>query len=104
MIGQEAIEELAERIAIEKCSTNHAEFFDVENAAVNQRFFDDRQAQSAGVNEAVAERYREHDAQSVFAKKRINVRRRRTGLRHCHFVPLHPTSEQLARSQSDRPI
>ncbi len=73
VIGKKSVEELAQSVAVKKCRADRAELLDRVDAVVDDRFLDDRETQPAGINEAVAERYRQHHAYAVPAKFCIDV-------------------------------
>ena len=65
MICGEAVQQLAERITIEQRRANQPQVFHREYALVDQRLFDDREAEAAGIDKAVAERNGQHHPNSI---------------------------------------
>ena len=73
MICGKTVEKLAACITVVQRCTDHAQFIDCEYAVVDQRFFNNIEAEAAGIDKAIAERDREHDADSVLPEGRAHV-------------------------------
>ncbi len=74
VIGEEAVRQLADSIGVEQCGTDEAEVGGAEDAGIDERFLDDAEREAAGVDDAVAERDREHHAQAMAAVKAVDGR------------------------------
>ena len=65
VVGEEAVDELAERVRVEEGGADEAEVLGREDALVDQRLLDDGEREPAGVGKRVAEGDRNEDAESV---------------------------------------
>jgi hypothetical protein len=65
VVGEKAVGELGEGVGVEQRRADRPEFASGEDAAVDERLLDHRQPQPAGVDDAVAEGDRQHDANPV---------------------------------------
>lgn len=81
MVSRETVQQLAAGIPVIKRSAYHAELVNGKYSIVDQRFLDDVEAETTGVNKTVSERDGEHYTHAVLTKLRAYVGRNH---RHWH--------------------
>ena len=74
VVGEEAVDELAERVRVEECGADEPEVLRREDALVDQRLLDDREREPAGVGKRVADGDRNDDAESVAPVQCVDAR------------------------------
>jgi len=87
MIRQETVNEFSERVTVEQCGTNHAQFVKREYVVVDERFLDDGQTEAAGIDKAIAQRDCEHHPDSLLAKLLVYAIGKATSVGQCHDLP-----------------